>query len=307
VPQIEGEKKMRAIRLFGLSAAAVIFFAGQLPAGQVAASPALEHEDSKQLVALVKAGTQLVEERGVEAACKEFSVKESDWFVDDNYLFVLDTNGETLCHPARPSFEGRVQLDLKDPHGYPIVQTFIRELQGDNDEAWVHYLWPRPGESTFYWKTTYVRQARDSMCMNCIVGSGRYQMKMERHFVVEQVNDAVELIEARGEAAFDVFRRKGTGFRFYDNYVFVLDEAGVLLVNPGFPDQEGKNLIDLEDVHGREFVREMIDALQGADTAWIDYMWPKPGDEPASPKSAYIRWAELDGKRLLVGAGLYVY
>ena len=298
---------MRSTGFLGLSAVGMTLMAALLPAGESAPAPELEFEESKQLVALVKAGARLVNERGVEAACKEFRVRDSPWFVDDNYLFVFDMNGETLCHPARPSLEGRVLLDLKDPHGYPIVQTFIRELAGESEAAWVHYLWPRPDESTFYWKTSYIRQTRDSLGLDCIVGSGRYQMKMERHFVVEQVNDAVDLIQERGEAAFEVLRDAASGFLFYDNYVFVLEEDGVLLVNPGFPTQEGKNLIDLQDVRGKWFVRDMIDALQQEDSAWIDYMWPKPGDEPASPKSAYIRWADLDGKRLLVGAGLYVY
>lgn len=298
---------MKAAGMRSLSVSGLILLAGLLPAGEIVPGPQFEFEETKQLVALVKAGTQMVEELGVEAACKEFRVEDSQWFVDDNYLFVFDMNGESLCHPARPSLEGRVLLDLKDPHGYPIVQTFIRELEGENEAAWVHYLWPPPNDTTFYWKTTYIRQTRDAQGLDCIVGSGRYRMKMERYFVIEQVNDAAELIQKRGEAAFEVLRDKASGFLFYDNYVFVLDEAGLLLVNPGFPSQEGKNLIDLEDVHGKRFVREMIDALQEADSAWIDYMWPRPGDEPASPKSAYIRWAEFEGKRLLVGAGLYVY
>ena len=298
---------MRFTGFLGLSVAGIFLIAGTLRASESVSASELEFDESKQLVDLVKAGADLVRERGVEAACKEFRVKDSSWFVDDNYVFVLGMKGESLCHPARPGLEGRLLLDLKDPHGYPIVQTFIRELEGEKDEGWVHYLWPRPGESTFYWKTSYIRQVGDAKGMNYIVGSGRYRLKMERHFVVEQVNDAAELIQERGEGAFEVLRDKASGFLFYDNYIFVLDEAGVLLVNPGFPTQEGKNLIDLEDVHGKKFVREMIDALQEEDSAWIDYMWPKPGDEPASPKSAFIRWAEFEGKRLLVGAGLYVY
>jgi hypothetical protein len=36
-------------------------------------------------------------------------------------------------------------------------------------------------------------------------------------------------------------------------------------------------------------------------------LWPRPGDDPASKKSSYVRKVALpDGQTLIVGAGIYV-
>jgi signal transduction histidine kinase len=208
---------------------------------------------------------------------------------------------------VRPSLEGKGQIDLRDPHGRPIVRNFIRDLERA-ETGWEHYLWPRPGGGTnFFWKTSYVRRAVGPDGTAYIVGSGGYQMPMERLYVVDQVDDAVELLEREGAAAFDALRDKASGFRFYDSYVFVMDLGGVHLVNAGFPENEGKNLLDLKDSDGKVIGREMLAVLANADSGWVDYMWPRPGESPARRKSSYVRKAKLpDGRTVVVGAGLYL-
>lgn len=272
----------------------------------VAATPPPEHAETRELMALVTAASELVTERGVEGACEEFHVAGSRWFHDDVYVFINDMAGHSLCHPAKPSLEGRTVLDLRDPYGKPIVRNFMREVE-DDGEGWVHYLWPRPGAGTnFNWKTTYVRRAVLPDGGEVIVGSGLYQMPMERMFVVEQVDDAAELLRAEGEDAFATLRDKAGGFRFYDSYVFVMTPEGVHLVNAGFPEYEGKNMLEVTDEDGRVIGREILALLETQDAGWVDYMWPRPGDEPATKKSSYVRRVELpDGRVLIVGAGIY--
>lgn len=273
-----------------------------------AAVPPPEHAETKQLMALVGDAAALVSEQGAEAACGRFHQQGSRWFHDDVYVFINDLEGHSLCHPAKPSLEGRTLLDLRDPHGKPIVESFNREV-ADDGEGWVHYLWPPPGGGlNFFWKTSYVRKATTPDGVDVVVGSGLYGMPMERMFVVEQVDDAVELIEAKAEAAFPELRDKASGFRFYDSYVFVMDAAsGVHLVNAGFPEREGTVMIDFVDENGKVIGREMLAQLETADSGWVDYMWPRPGDERARQKSAYVRKVRLeDGRDLVVGAGIYV-
>jgi signal transduction histidine kinase len=265
-----------------------------------------EHEETRELMALVDGAVAEVETKGAAGACEEFRRAGSRWFHDEVYVFVNDLEGRSLCHPAKPSLEGRSVLDLRDPHGKPIVESFQRETE-DDGAGWVHYLWPRPGAGTnFHWKTSYVRRAAAPDRGEVIVGSGRYQMPMERLYVVEQVDDAVELLAAEGEAAFPTLRDKASGFRFYDSYVFVMDESGVHRVNAGFPEHEGENMLDFADADGKRPGRAMLALLADRDSGWVDYMWPRPGDDPASKKSTYVRKVSLpDGQTLIVGAGIY--
>lgn len=266
-----------------------------------------QHEETRDLVDLVAAAAELVSEQGVAAACEEFRRPDSRWFHGEVYVFVNDLQGTSLCHPAKPSLEGRSVLDLRDPYGKPIVQKFQRETE-DDGEGWVHYLWPRPGAGTnFVWKTSYVRRTATPGGDPVIVGSGRYQMPMERMFVVEQVEDAAALLADQGAEAFPELRDKAGGFRFYDSYLFVMDGDGVQLVNAGFPDNEGKNLLDYTDDNGKVIGREMLALLADRDSGWVDYAWPRPGDQPSSTKSSYVRKVEMpDGRTVVVGAGIYL-
>jgi signal transduction histidine kinase len=265
-----------------------------------------EHPETRELIALVGDAAALVAEKGVAGACAEFRKEGSRWFEGERYVFVNDLEGTSLCHPAKPSLEGRNVLDLRDPHGRPVVRAFLAELER-GDDGWVHYLWPVPGENTtFYWKTTYVRRVEGPDGKAYMVGSGRYQMPMERFFIVEQVDDAAALIERQGEAAFATLRDRASGFRFYDSYVFVMDSSGVHLVNAAFPENEGKNLLDLADENGKVIGREMLAVLADHDAGWVEYMWPRPGDVPATRKASYVRKVTLDGQMLVVGAGYYL-
>ena len=262
------------------------------------------YEATRELMAVVQEAADLVAAEGVPTACAQFKERDSRWFQGDDYVFVLDMDGMALCHPARPSLEGRDLTELRDPRGRPIVGLMLRELK-TADGGWVHYLWPRPDQRVFEWKTTHVHRAVDPEGQELMVASGRYQMTMEPFFVVEQVEDAIQMLGERGTAeAFAALRDKASGFLFYNAYVFVLDTNGTLLVNNAFPENEGKDLSDLEDADGKPFVRDML-AVPAGESAWVDYKWPRPGDTWPSAKSSYVRNVEVDGQRLIVGSGVY--
>lgn len=273
----------------------------------IAASPAgataePEIAVTKDLMVLVENAADLIGEAGVETACEEFRAPNSSWYSGESYVFILDMEGEAICHPAQPRLEGRNLTEMRDPAGRPIMSQMLRELES-SDDGWVHYQWRKPGGSIFYWKTTHVRRARHGD-REYVVGSGRYQMPMERLFVVEAVDDAVALIEKEGELAFETLRDDASGFLFYTAYVFVVESTGLLLVNKAFPENEGRSVLDLEDIDGRQFVREML-AVPPDAAKWIHYKWPKPGDTRPSAKSSYVRRVQLGDDLLVVGAGVY--
>jgi len=264
-----------------------------------------EHKETKELIALVEDAGNLIAERGVHDACAHFHQEESRWLDAEHYVFIIDLEGKAICHPTRPQLEGRTVMELRDPNGKPIIRNFLREIEGGDEDGWVHYQWPRPAGGTFYWKTSYVRRVEAPDGETYVVGSGLYQMRMERFFVVEQVDDAADLIETLGELAFDTLRDEARGYRFYDAYVFVMDAEGVQHVNAGFPENEGQNLLDLRDPDGKVIGREILALLENHDSGWIDYLWPRPGDTRPVRKSAYVRKANVDGRMMVVGAGMY--
>ena len=173
-----------------------------------------------ELIDLVDRASELVQASGVEPACEQFR-EPGPWFQGDSYVFVFDLEGRTLCHPSSPDLEGKNLLDLEDPLGKPIVRNILLEVQGESGDGWVHYLWPRPNKLTTTWKTAYVTKVVVGGGQEVVVGSGVYEIPMERFFIVEQVRDAVALVQELGEESFETLRDPSSGFLFYD--------AGILL------------------------------------------------------------------------------
>ena len=260
-----------------------------------------QYKETEQLVELVNDAAALIEEKG-EDAFDELAVQGSKWRHDDKYIFVIAPEGMVYAH-ASAALVGTNVMELTDVNGKPFIKWFIIEVSNEDSTGWSHYLWNIPGQDEPTWKSTYVQSAIAPSGEKYIVGCGLYNMKMERAFVVDQVNEAADMIDAEGIAAFDELRDPTSEFIFNNNYVFVLDYEGTLLVHPEI---EGTNLFDAQDVNGKYFIREMLEVGREDSSGWIDYWWNKPGEEEASAKSSYIRQIEVDGDVLVVGVGVYL-
>ena len=265
-----------------------------------------EYEATRELVALVNDAAELVQKKG-EAAFEELRVPDSRWRQDEMYIIVLNPAGKTLVHPD-PALEGHETLDLEDIHGRSVIRGIIDAATGTPGETagWYHYEWPVPGQLLPRWKSTYVRLVETPSGEPLIVASGIYNDRMEKPFVVDMVASAVHEIEAQGEKAFEEFHDKRGPYRVKDAYIFVFDPSGVDLVNPAFPNLEGRNLFGLKDTQGKELIREMFQVVESQGEGWVEYMWPKPGDSVSTQKSAYVTKASLGDDWVLVGSGVYL-
>lgn len=212
-----------------------------------------------------------------------------------------------LVHPDA-ALEGGNQLDLKDVNGKPIIRGLIGAATATRGktEGWYHYEWPVPGGLLPRWKSSYVRLVTAPSGRRYVVGSGMYNDRMERAFVVDAVTSAVGEIERRGRGAFPLFHDPTGPYMAKDAYIFVIDMNGVELVNPAFPNLEGRNLLDLKDTQGRLLIRDMLKVVRASGSGWVDYMWPKPGESVSTRKSTYVSTAQMGRRRVMVGSGVYL-
>jgi signal transduction histidine kinase len=259
-----------------------------------------------EIMALVKDASVMLHGRG-EEVFKDFRIAGSRWRQSETYIFVLDPNGTMLVHPD-PELEGKNQLGLKDINGKPIVRGLISAVTTfpNKKEGWYHYEWPVPGGLLPRWKSSYVRLVTLPSGRSFIVGCGIYTDRMEREFVVDAVKDAVEQIEKNKKVAFKLFYDPSGPFIVKDAYIFVIDQQGIDLVNPGFPNLEGRNILNLKDKKGKLLVNEMFNILRTSNSGWVDYMWPKPGESISTQKSAYISKAKYGDSWVIVGCGVYL-
>lgn len=262
-------------------------------------------DGTKQIVTLVLEATDLVRTKG-EEAFKVFRAKDSKWRQGETYIFVLDPQGNMLVHPD-PKLEGTNQLNLKSINGKSIIKGILNSAttNPNKPEGWFHYQYPIPGGITPRWKSTFAKQVKAPSGKTYIIGCGLYTDRMEKEFAVDLVKAAVGEIEEKGEADLPLFRDKTGPYLVKDAYMLVITTDGVELVNPAFPEYEGKNVLEQKDADGKYFIKEVLKTAQEKGSGWVDYLWPKPGESTPTKKSTYVSKAKMGDKWVVVGCGVY--
>jgi len=278
-----------------------------LPLSVFSQSTDIKYPETKQVLNIVQDASQAVAQKG-EAAFPEFRKKGSKWLHDDVYVFVIDTQGNVILNPTRPELEGKNQINLKDAMGKPFIRWFIKEVTDYSfkTQGWSHYVWFKPGQEIASWKTSFVKYVKAPSGKGYIVGSGLYEMRPEKIFVVDIVDEVAELVRKDGRGSFPVLRDKAGEFNYLTTYVFVIDTSGTDLVNPAFPQHEGKNVLSLKDSSGKFFIRDMVAMLAGRDSGWTVYSWPKPRTIKPSVKETYVKKVKHGNEVFFVGSGIYL-
>lgn len=265
-----------------------------------------QFEETNRLVTFVEEAAKEVSIRG-DSAFKEFREPGSKWLKGSRYLFVYDLNGVCVFHPITPELIGTNLIEQKDLNGKPM----IRELVGiaarkENPSGWVHYLWMEPGEIFPEWKSSYIVRVETPGGKVYALGSGNYRQKTEKIFISDLVDSACLLLRKEGLGMIPVFLDKAGKYYFNDNHIFIVDELGNAIVDPSFPTLARRNLMNLKDVTGRYFVKDMIARLGNQDSAWFSYMAMRPAEQRPAKKLAYIRKVSIGGKWYIVGSSYFL-
>ena len=258
-----------------------------------------------ELMTLVREGGAVFEKQG-EKAYPEFRKKGSKWFRDDTYFFVIAMDGTRVFLAPDPAGEGQNMNSAKDPVGKPFARMIIETAASPSGEGWVHYMFPEPGDIFPAWKSAFVKRVTFPSGKQYAIGSGIYNMQMNKTFIEDLVNHASALVADRGKDSFGQLRDKTGPFVFMDTYVFVDTMDGTEVVNAAQPSMEGKNILDLRDLKGKALAREYIAAATKDGSAWVQYYWYKPGTNTPVRKQAYVRKVQSGSDTYIVGSGLYM-
>lgn len=105
------------------------------------------------------------------------------------------------------------------------------------------------------------------------------------------------------EKAFAEFDNINGKFSRGDLYLFIFDLNGKCLAHGADHSLIGRNLTDLKDVDGKQFVKEFIAVARDPGQGWVSYKWKYKNTDEIGPKISYIM--KIKGKDLLVGCGFY--
>ncbi|WP_440948185.1 cache domain-containing protein [Methanosarcina sp. T3] len=141
-------------------------------AGNLRDAPSEVLIQKEYIASKVRDAAAIIEEKG-EESFSEFRQPESEWFMDDFYIFVWKTDGTRLVYPPDTSGEGENMSGLQDSMGKPVGRLFIETALNDGGEGWVSYYWPKPGETEPSLKYAFIRGVSPDG-EDCLVGSGFY-------------------------------------------------------------------------------------------------------------------------------------
>ncbi|MBC5773048.1 cache domain-containing protein [Pontibacter sp. KCTC 32443] len=261
-----------------------------------------------ELVELVREAAALLEKEG-EKAFPEFKKQGTKWLHDDIYFFIWTMDGVRALHPEihpeKPEVEGKDARDAKDAIGKPYGKLFLEAASTPEGEGWIHCMWPKPFDIFPTWKSCFVKRVTFPSGKEYLVGSGIYNMQVDKTIIEDVVDRAAALVQERGKAAFDLLRDKKGPFYFMDTYVFVESPEGVELVNPAQPSLEGRNLLNLKDLKGKTIVRDEIAAAITEGSAWLECYWYQPGTNAPALKETFVRMVQHNGETYIVGSGIY--
>jgi cytochrome c len=123
-----------------------------------------------------------------------------------------------------------------------------------------------------------------------------------RNEVIDRVNKAVEFFRTNGreKTLAELNKRDGMFAKGMD-YGDVHDLNGVCVAHPVSPEVVGQNRLEVADMHGKHFIKEIVDAAKTQPDGWVTYMRENPNNGKIEKKIAY--WAVHDG--LIFKAGTY--
>lgn len=87
-------------------------------------------------------------------------------------------------------------------------------------------------------------------------------------------------------------------------YFWINDLAPRMIMHPVKPELDGKDLGGIKDPDGKFLFLEFARLCKESGGGYVDYMWPKPGENEPVPKVSYVQLYKPWG--WVVGSGIYV-
>ncbi|WP_062307057.1 methyl-accepting chemotaxis protein [Demequina subtropica] len=89
-----------------------------------------------------------------------------------------------------------------------------------------------------------------------------------------------------------------------DDYFWINDQTPVMVMHPVKPELDGTDVSGITDTDGTAIFVEFVDVVEAEGAGFVDYNWPKPGQEDPAPKVSYVAGVPAWG--WVVGSGIYV-
>ncbi len=262
-----------------------------------------QYRDTKDLVKFVYDASLMIQRDGLQSV-KHFKNSRQIHYSPDRYLYIYYINGANIYHAGMPHLEGKNLWDLKDKNGKKPIQMVIAALNDKNNpHAWIHYSWWEPGKfypvpkSSCHFKVTMPNGQK------VFVGGGLNYPHEEKEFIRIIVDNAAQLIQAKGYDAFAEIADPASSYNFRDVKVFAFTPEGKLLISPVMNDSIADfKLMDCVDEMGHKPFEKALHGLKNKESVWEVFLARNRYQRTLIKKSLYLRKTSIAGKEIYVGA-----
>lgn len=222
---------------------------------------------------------------------------EAAYFDRDLYVYAFRMDGEFLASGGfSVALIGSNVLDYVDTDGKAFFREMVTTAR-EKGEGRVEYKWFNPADSRGEPKVTLFRRVGD-----LIVAVGYFSPRATPTQAKAMLGAAAKAVRDDQARALKDFQLIDGRFIRDDLYVFAVDLAdGRFLAHGASPQLIGTDARELRDPQGKPIIAEMIQRLEGKESAELDYLWVNPVSRRTEAKHSYVR--RVGG--LMVGVGYY--
>lgn len=180
------------------------------------------------------------------------------FFNGRGYYFIhrhdLSSNDYTILQPNLPQLEGNHQLDDRDLDG-KLISEIAYNLLDSHGEGFLSFNFYLDNQNEKEKKLAYVKLFEP---LDIFIGTGEYLY----HFEEKIKREVLLWLE---------------NYRFGDNnYIFIYNISGTILMHPITAELVNKNIVTLIDSTGYEVGKEYIKSSRNESGIYVNYTWLSP-------------------------------
>ncbi|GAX88167.1 diguanylate cyclase [Lebetimonas natsushimae] len=204
-------------------------------------------------------------------------------YLKNHYIFAYDTNGIVKTHILK-SFIGKNTKKIYLINHMSVFERNKKILNKNNEGFIKKYFYKPNNKNKKFLKIDFIKYIPE---LNLIIGSGEY---------VDEIKNKLEK---------QIFQRIMMKRYGNDYYFFIIKKDGTLILNPTYKSAIGKNILNLKDINGKYFIKEMIKkALENKNGSFVVYKWINPKTGKIEKKISYVLFNKsIDA---IIGSGLYI-
>ena len=183
----------------------------------------------------------------------------------NGYFWINDTKAVIIDHPIKPTLNGKDLSNFKDKGGKKIFSQFVIVTEATG-EAFVDYVWPKPGFEKPQAKVSYVKRFKP---FNWVIGTGEY------------VSDVTANMQKEALTTISQMRYGKNG------YFWIQDTSSKMVMHAIKPSLDGKDLSNFQDKTGIYLFKELSSISLQKSGGLVKYNWEKPGKKELQPKFSY--------------------